>query len=100
MNDTWLLDVDQKMWRRAAPDLSPSPRAGHALQYLPQSGRIALYEGYASSNNTDYSARPSAPISPVQLWLYDVKSNRWSLNQTWTPPAKGETGRAGRGRAL
>jgi hypothetical protein len=58
LNDTWLLDLDKKTWRRARPELSPSPRAGHALVYLPRSNEVALYEGYAQSNSTDYGARP------------------------------------------
>ena len=90
MNDTWLLDLDKATWRRVSPAESPSPRAGHALQYLSGAGQIAMYEGYVASNSTDYGARPWVALNPVQLWLYDVSSNKWSLNRTWTLPAKGE----------
>lgn len=90
LNDTWLLDLSKASWRRVSPAESPSPRAGHALQYMPGCGQIAMYEGYVASNNTDYGARPWIPLNPVQLWLYDVRSNQWSLNRTWLLPAKGE----------
>ncbi|MBY0525909.1 MAG: hypothetical protein K2R98_21125 [Gemmataceae bacterium] len=90
MNDTWVLDLDKKAWRRTAPALSPSPRAGHALVYLPGCGKVALYEGYVQSNSTDYGARPWSTAGPVQLWLYDVPTNRWDLAGTWPLPVKGE----------
>jgi len=92
MNDTWLLDLDKKpaAWRRAKPDKAPSPRAGHALCALPKSGRIALYEGYVQTSNPDYGAAPYAPASPLQLWLYDPKADRWDLAGNWPLPGKGE----------
>lgn len=91
MNDTWVLDLEKKSWRRAKPDLSPSPRAGHALVPLPGCGRIALYEGYIQSNSTDYAATPYRPLDPLQLWLYDVRADRWDLAGSWPLPGKGDT---------
>jgi hypothetical protein len=90
LNDTWLLDLDKKTWKRARPELIPSPRAGHALVYLPRSNKVAMYEGYAQSNSTDYAARPWATVNPVQLWLYDVATDRWELAGSWPLPLKGE----------
>lgn len=92
MNDTWILDLDKKTWQRVQPKLCPSPRAGHALLYLPGCGKIALYEGYVQSTSTDYGAMPYSPITPAQLWLYDGKANRWDLAGTWAPPEKKDTG--------
>ena len=83
MNDTWVLDL-KKGWRRAKLDKAPSPRAGHQLVYLPKCGRIALYEGYMQSSNSDYRSGISYPINPRQLWLYDVKANKWELAGAWT----------------
>ena len=88
MNDTWVLDLEKKAWRRAKPDKAPSPRAGHALVALPKSGRIALYEGYLQSSNTDYSSVPYAPLATRQLWLFDAKTDRWDLAGSWPLPAK------------
>ena len=90
MNDTWVLDLETKGWRRAKPGLSPSPRAGHALVELPGCGKVALYEGYIQSNNTDYAATPYRPLDPLQLWLYDTAAERWDLAGNWPLPGKGE----------
>jgi len=73
MNDTWVLDLEKRAWRRAKPDKAPSPRAGHALVPLPRSGKVALYGGYVQSSSTDYGAVPYSPLDPRQLWLYDAK---------------------------
>ena len=94
-NDTWVLDLAKGGWRRGGGDRAPSPRAGHALVYLPKCGRVALYEGYTASSYPDYRAGPSGPVRPVQLWLYDVKADRWDLLGAWrgdgksSPPAAG-----------
>lgn len=90
LNDTWILDLERGAWRRAQPDAAPSPRAGHAFVALPKSGKLALYEGYEQSTSTDYGAVPFRMLSPVQLWLYDVPTNRWELSARWTAPMKGE----------
>ena len=90
MNDTWVLDLEKRAWRRAKPDKAPSPRAGHALVALPKSGKVALYEGYVQSSNTDYGAVPYAPLDPRQLWLYDAEAERWDLAASWPLPAKND----------
>ena len=82
-NDTWILDLGKQAWRRGRPPGAPSPRAGHAMVYLPASARVALYEGYVQSSSDDYGAGASTPIQPVQLWLYDAKADRWDLAGAW-----------------
>ena len=86
MNDTWVLDLARSSWKRVGPAVAPSPRAGHAVCYLPGSGRIALYGGYIRHTHMSYGCKPSAPIDPRQLWTYDVAENRWELAGAW--PAK------------
>jgi hypothetical protein len=86
MNDTWVLDLETDTWRRLRPKVAPGPRAGHALVYLPASGRVAMYGGYTHNNSTAYSYAPRwSPLRPVQLWLLDVKAERWDLVMSWTP---------------
>jgi hypothetical protein len=87
MNDTWVLDLAKGRWRLCDPLWAPRPRAGHALCSLPGTGKIALYEGYVQSSNTDYAAGPSAPLNPRQLWLYDIEKHRWDLAGSWPLPA-------------
>jgi len=88
MNDTWVLDLEKKAWRRAKPDKAPSPRAGHALVALPRSGKVALYEGYLQSSGEDYGTPPYTALGPAQLWLFDPKTDRWDLAASWPLPGK------------
>lgn len=88
MNDTWLLDLEKRAWRRARPDKAPSPRAGHALVALPRSGKVALYEGYLQSSGEDYGTPPYTALGPLQLWLFDPKTERWDLAASWPLPGK------------
>ena len=91
MNDTWVLDLQEKAWRRMQPDVAPGPRAGHALFPLPKSGGVALYEGYVQTTSTDYGAAPYRPAEPIELWRYDPKADRWDLLGSWPLPEKKET---------
>ncbi|MHC4915500.1 MAG: kelch repeat-containing protein, partial [Planctomycetota bacterium] len=97
MNDTWILDLEKLAWREAKPDVAPSPRAGHALVYLPKSGKVLSYEGYAGSSSRGYGALPWQVLNPREMWVYDAKANRWDLVGSWpikrgdaaTPPPVG-----------
>lgn len=79
VNDTWTLDLEKQAWKRRSPARAPSPRAGHAACYLPKSGRVAVYEGYASSASGDYGASPWQVLDPRELWVYDAAADRWDL---------------------
>ncbi len=82
-NDTWVLDLARGSWRRASPELAPSPRAGHALVSLSGTGKVVLYGGYVQSNDNWYGTRPWKAVEPRQLWTYDVKADRWDLLAAW-----------------
>lgn len=83
MNDTWVLDLTTLSWRRANPKLAPSPRAGHALVYLPGSGKIALWDGYRQRSKSKYRAFQAGMLPNRELWVYDVKNERWALLASW-----------------
>ncbi|MGA2066241.1 MAG: kelch repeat-containing protein [Thermoguttaceae bacterium] len=87
MNDTWVLDLAKDEWQRRHPDKAPSPRAGHALCWLPAIGRFALYGGYVQSSSADYGASPAAPLAPPQLWLCGIEEDPWGLAGSWPLPA-------------
>jgi glyoxylase-like metal-dependent hydrolase (beta-lactamase superfamily II) len=87
LNDTWVLDMAKRAWRRASPDRAPSPRAGHALCGLPRQGGVALYEGYVQNSSSDYGAVPYRQIDPRQLWRFDPKTDRWDLVASCPLPA-------------
>lgn len=88
MNDTWVLDLAKGAWRRLKPGRAPSPRAGHALVPLPNTGKVVLYEGYMQSSSEDYGSPPYRPIGPIQLWALDFKAERWDLLGAWPLPGK------------
>lgn len=88
MNDTWALDLSAKKWIRMNPGLAPAPRAGHTLVNLAKQGKIAMYEGYVPAAGGDYGTTPWVLMSPRELWLYDLKLDRWDLAGAWG--AKGD----------
>jgi hypothetical protein len=70
MNDTWIYHCATRTWEKKMPAVSPKPRAGHGLYYLPKQGKIALMGGYLYS--TDQR-------SEFEIWTYDVSANTWGL---------------------
>ncbi|MBL8025661.1 MAG: hypothetical protein JNL74_04585, partial [Fibrobacteres bacterium] len=70
--DTWVYDCVAKQWSKKNPTRSPSPRAGHALLYLPKSRSVVLIGGY--NYTSGYSA-----VNPFEMWRYDVTVDEWKL---------------------
>lgn len=78
LNDTWIYDPSDRSWTQGFPDVAPPPRAGGALLYLPRAKRIALVGGEKINERFIYfSGRVEA--GPADVWLYDVKADRWEL---------------------
>jgi hypothetical protein len=75
--DTWVYQCATRTWVRKHPAISPSPRAGHALLYLPKSQKIVLIGGYL--NNWE---------SYHEMWKYDVAADEWKLVKRF---AEGQT---------
>jgi hypothetical protein len=78
-NDTWVYDCATRTWSKRNPAVRPSPRAGHALLYLPKSGKIVLLGGYCYPWNA-WSLR-----SAFEMWRYDVASDAWALIKRFGP---------------
>jgi hypothetical protein len=82
MTDTWIYDVASKTWSQKHPALSPKPRAGHAMVYLPKSQKVVMMGGFTqfstfASNDAEY-----AKIDTFEIWTYDVSNGTegaWSL---------------------
>ncbi|MCX7806477.1 MAG: kelch motif-containing protein, partial [Planctomycetota bacterium] len=75
--DTWVYDCRARSWEQRWPKLSPAPRAGHIMAWLPKSGRVVLYGAtpfHAGYNIPHGNARP-----PQDLWAYDVDADEWKL---------------------
>lgn len=96
-NDTWVLDLTTRQWRRANPKLAPSPRAGHGLAWLPKCGKIALWDGFRHNSSTDYRGFQATLLPQRECWLYDVAADAWTLCASWPNGEKGLPFRKGKG---
>jgi hypothetical protein len=76
--DTWVYDCQTRTWEERRPAVSPSPRFGHALLYLPKSKTIVLLGGKGYTSSCSYRARLYQPL-PFEMWTYDVSTNKWSM---------------------
>ncbi len=65
-------------WEQRKPTLSPSPRAGHALLWLPKAKKVLLVGGYGYTSATGYVEGLYRRL-PFEMWTYDTASNAWEL---------------------
>ncbi|MBL8025849.1 MAG: hypothetical protein JNL74_05530, partial [Fibrobacteres bacterium] len=78
-SDTWLYHCTTRTWERVTPAISPAPRAGHSMMYLPKSKTIAMLGGYDyDTGYGTYSYRRQ-----LELWKYNVTGNSWVLIKQW-----------------
>ena len=82
VSDTWVYDSAKKSWTELKPKLSPSPRAGHALLWLPKAKKVLLIGGYTYTSTTEYVASLYKPL-PLEAWTFDVATNEWALVAKW-----------------
>jgi hypothetical protein len=76
--DTWHFDVVKHTWSQANCGMSPQPRGGHALLWLPKAKKILLIGGYGYSSTTQY-VTPLYVRTPIELWTYDALALRWDF---------------------
>ncbi len=76
--DTWTFDVVARKWEQKKPARSPSPRAGHALLWLPKAKKLLLLGGYGYTSATGYGSGLYRPL-PLEAWTYDPAADRWDL---------------------
>jgi hypothetical protein len=91
--ETWVFDTATMTWEERKPTIGPSPRAGHALVWLPRSKKVLLLGGYTYTSTTEYVASLYRAL-PMEAWTYDVASNRWDLVSRWEKPAEAPIGPA------
>lgn len=82
INDTWTFDVVADRWEECQPTISPSPRAGHAMLWLPTAKRLLLLGGYGYSSTTEYVASLYRSL-PLEAWLFDTATSKWQLVRHW-----------------
>jgi len=73
--DTWVYDCATRRWEERKPAVSPSPRFGHALLYLPKAKAVLLIGGKGYTLDGRY--RTTA--LPFEMWTYDVAKNEWAM---------------------
>lgn len=78
VSDTWTFDVVAEKWEQKKPARGPSPRAGHALLWLPRARKVLLLGGYGYTSATGYVESLYRPL-PLEAWTYDSASDRWDL---------------------
>jgi len=82
--DTWSFDFVNETWTQLTPGVTPLPRAGHSLLFLPTSRTVVMMGGYTYSSTHDYTASHYSPL-PMELWRFDWEPARWSLIQHSEP---------------
>ncbi|MCZ7649550.1 MAG: kelch repeat-containing protein [Planctomycetota bacterium] len=85
--DTWGYDCASRTWEERKPPVSPAPRFGHALVYLPKAGQVLLLGGKTYTSSTAYQATLYKPL-PFEAWTYDVAANVWTKLKTAGEPAQ------------
>jgi hypothetical protein len=76
--DTWVFDAVTHGWEQRRPKLSPSPRAGHALLWLPRARKVLLLGGYGYTSATGYVEALYRRL-PFEMWTYDTAKDAWDL---------------------
>jgi hypothetical protein len=89
--DTWVFDTAKMIWEERKPALSPSPRGGHALLWLPRAKKVLLLGGYTYTSTTEYVASIYRALS-MEAWTYDVTADRWDLVGRWEKSAEAPSG--------
>ncbi|MBI4050967.1 MAG: hypothetical protein HY400_00520 [Elusimicrobia bacterium] len=73
LDDTWSLDVGNKIWTQKNPTAKPEARSEGALAYDVFNGRVFLYGGSVSAGLAG------------DLWFYDFGADRWSQHYEFDP---------------
>jgi N-acetylneuraminic acid mutarotase len=70
-DDTWAYDFDSNQWTLMKPEVSPSARMYHSMEYDPVTDRIVLWGG-----------RRLQPLDDTSVWAYDYESDSWTEHET------------------
>ena len=70
--------VAQNSGKQRKPTLSPSPRAGHALLWLPKAKKVLLLGGYGYTSAAGYVESLYRRL-PFEAWTYDTATDTWEL---------------------
>lgn len=85
LGDTWVYRCSTRTWIRKHPAVSPRPRAGHAMLYLPKSGRVVMMGGYnynLDSLDRMHDKQEYENFGNFEMWAYDAgagSEGSWTL---------------------
>ena len=82
--DTWTFDLQKRDWVEVKTERCPTPRAGHAMLWLPKAKKILLLGGYTYTSETGYVASMFKPL-PLEAWVFDTATSKWDLLQRFEP---------------
>lgn len=85
-SDTWVYNSAKKGWTELKLKLAPSPRAGHAMLWLPKAKKVLLLGGYTYTSTTDYVSPLYKPM-PLEAWTLDVAKSEWVRVGLWEKDA-------------
>src|SRR4029079_17701286 len=86
ISDTWTFDRASQTWTQLQRRKAPSPRAGHALLWLPKAKKILLLGGYTYTSTTDYVASLYKAL-PMEAFVYDASTKEWRCVGHWEKDA-------------
>lgn len=76
LGDTWVFDCKTRTWEQRYPKVSPAPRAGQVMAWLPKSKKVLLYGAVPFSS--PYGVPHGNASPPQDLWVYDLDANEWT----------------------
>ncbi len=74
MNDTWVFDPTESVWRNRHPGPAPSPRANARIEPA-EPGRVRVSGGYVYTSAVGYMSKQYAALD--ESWIYDVRRDTW-----------------------
>ena len=89
--DTWVFDTAMGTWEEKKPVVSPTPRGGHALLWLPKAKKLLLVGGYTYTSTVEYVASLYRPL-PLEAWTFDTSANKWDFVTRWEKPVDAPLG--------
>jgi RNA polymerase sigma factor (sigma-70 family) len=78
--DTWVYLCKERRWEQRWPKLSPRPRAGHALLWLPRQKKLWLGGGFTHGKEHSYMYADAHWHLDWEAWTYEVKTNQWKCS--------------------
>lgn len=82
--DTWTFDLAKKEWQEVKAEKCPTPRAGHALLWLPKAQKVLLLGGYGYTSPVGYVSNMYQPL-PFEAWVFDTAAGKWDLLKRFEP---------------